>query len=258
MQASNNLANLTHQQTIPMLKAVILDDETRGSNLLSKKLALFEDQLQVEAIFNDPFKALSKIVEINPDVLFLDVEMPGLNGFQFLEKLGSFSFDVIFTTAYDTYTLEALRLSAVDYLVKPIDEDELHTAIFRLHKRVAERKKATTDLKPNHNRLALSTAEGVYFVDKTSIVKIEAMSNYSTFYLNDKKKIIVSKTLKEYEGVLNESYFLRINRSVIANLNYVVKYRKGDGGTLEMLDGDELEVSSSRKEMLMTLLFNEK
>ncbi|RZL42020.1 MAG: response regulator transcription factor [Pedobacter sp.] len=241
-----------------MLKAVILDDETRGSNLLSKKLALFEDQLQVEAIFNDPFKALSKIVEINPDVLFLDVEMPGLNGFQFLEKLGSFSFDVIFTTAYDTYTLEALRLSAVDYLVKPIDEDELHTAIFRLHKRVAERKKTTTQLKPNQNRLALSTAEGVYFVEKTSIVKIEAMSNYSTFYLNDKKKIIVSKTLKEYEGVLNESYFLRINRSVIANLNYVVKYRKGDGGTLEMLDGDELEVSSSRKEMLMSLLFNEK
>lgn len=241
-----------------MLKAIILDDEARGSNLLNRKLAMFEDKLQVEAIFNDPFKALSKIVEINPDVLFLDVEMPGLNGFQFLEKLGSFSFEVIFTTAYDTYTLEALRLSAVDYLVKPIDEDELHTAIYRLQKRVAERKKSTIDLKPNHHRLALSTAEGVYFVDKTNIVKIEAMSNYSTFYLNDKKKIIVSKTLKEYENVLDETYFMRINRSVIVNLNYVVKYRKGDGGTLEMLGGDELEVSSSRKEMLMNLLFNEK
>ncbi|RZK57299.1 MAG: response regulator transcription factor [Pedobacter sp.] len=241
-----------------MLKAIILDDEARGSNLLNKKLAMFEDKLQVEAIFNDPFKALTKIVEINPDVLFLDVEMPGLNGFQFLEKLGSFSFEVIFTTAYDTYTLEALRLSAVDYLVKPIDEDELHTAIYRLQKRVAERKKNVLDLKPNHHRLALSTAEGVYFVDKTNIVKIEAMSNYSTFYLNDKKKIIVSKTLKEYENVLDETYFMRINRSVIVNLNYVVKYRKGDGGTLEMLGGDELEVSSSRKEMLMNLLFNEK
>lgn len=241
-----------------MLKAIILDDEARGSNLLNRKLAMFEDKLQVEAIFNDPFKALSKIVEINPDVLFLDVEMPGLNGFQFLEKLGSFSFEVIFTTAYDTYTLEALRLSAVDYLVKPIDEDELHTAIYRLQKRVAERKKNVLDLKPNHHRLALSTAEGVYFVDKTNIVKIEAMSNYSTFYLNDKKKIIVSKTLKEYENVLDETYFMRINRSVIVNLNYIVKYRKGDGGTLEMLGGDELEVSSSRKEMLMNLLFNEK
>ncbi|WP_113653531.1 LytR/AlgR family response regulator transcription factor [Pedobacter namyangjuensis] len=241
-----------------MLKAIILDDEARGSNLLNRKLAMFDDKLQVEAIFNDPYKALSKIVEINPDVLFLDVEMPGLNGFQFLEKLGSFSFEVIFTTAYDTYTLEALRLSAVDYLVKPIDEDELHTAIYRLQKRVAERKKNITELKPNKHRLALSTAEGVYFVDKTSIVKIEAMSNYSTFYLNDKKKIIVSKTLKEYENILDEAYFLRINRSVIVNLNYVVKYRKGDGGTLEMLGGDELEVSSSRKEMLMALLFNEK
>lgn len=166
-----------------MLKAVILDDEVRGSTLLNRKLAAFGEDLVVDAIFNDPFKALSKIVELDPDVLFLDVEMPGLNGFQFLEKLGSFKFQVIFTTAYDTYTLEALRLSAVDYLVKPIDEDELHTAIFRLKKRVADQSKSmsVTAQKPNQERIALSTAEGVYFVSKSSIMRVEAMSNYSTF-----------------------------------------------------------------------------
>jgi two-component system LytT family response regulator len=239
-----------------MLKAVILDDEERGSSLLSRKLESFEDELEIAAVFNDPYKALSKIVDIQPDVLFLDVEMPGLNGFQFLEKLGSFNFQVVFTTAYDTYTLEALRLSAVDYLLKPIDEEELHTAIFRLKKRFSAYDKPGKDAeKLSRNRLALPTAEGVYLIDKANIVRVEAMSNYSTFYLNDHKKIVVSKTLKEYENVLTEAFFLRINRSVIVNLDYIVKYRKGDGGTLEMSDGTEIEVSASRKEALVDKLF---
>lgn len=240
-----------------MLKAIILDDEERGSALLSRKLEAFGQELQVSAIFNDPFKALSKIVELNPDVLFLDVEMPGLNGFQFLEKLGSFKFQVIFTTAYDTYTLEALRLSAVDYLVKPIDEDELHTAIFRLKKRVADylKRNPAADQSSAPNRLALSTAEGVYFVNKASIMRVEAMSNYSTFYLQDQKKIIVSKTLKEYEDILKDRCFLRVNRSVIINLDYVAKYKRGDGGTLEMTDGTEVEVSPSRKAALVQIMF---
>jgi two-component system LytT family response regulator len=238
-----------------MLTAVILDDETRGSTLLSRKLELFKDELEIAGVFNDPYKAILKIVDLDPDVLFLDVEMPGLNGFQFLEKLGSFRFEVIFTTAYDTYTLEALRLSAVDYLLKPIDEDELHTAIFRLKKRIGDQ--AKSDNKADHSssaRIALSTAEGVYLVDKITIMRVEAMSNYSTFHLADHKKIIVSKTLKEYELVLKDDIFLRVNRSVIVNLNYVVKYRKGDGGTLEMSDGTEIEVSSSRKDCLMEKL----
>jgi len=239
-----------------MLKAVILDDEERGSSLLTRKLESFEDELEVSAVFNDPYKALSKIMDIQPNVLFLDVEMPGLNGFQFLEKLGSFNFQVVFTTAYDTYTLEALRLSAVDYLLKPIDEEELHTAIFRLKKRFLANDKQGKDAdKPSRNRLALPTAEGVYLVDKANIIRVEAMSNYSTFYLNDHKKIVVSKTLKEYENVLTDTFFLRINRSVIVNLDYIVKYRKGDGGTLEMSDGTEVEVSASRKEALVDKLF---
>ena len=235
-----------------MLKAVILDDELRGSTLLNRKLDFFKDDLEVVAVFNDPYKALSKIVDLHPDVLFLDVEMPGLNGFEFLEKLGSFDFQVIFTTAYDTYTLEALRLSAVDYLLKPIDEDELHTAIFRLKKRMAEHPRSHIAETPG--RLALSTAEGVYLIDSSSIIRIEAMSNYSTFYLRDQKKIMVSKTLKEYENTLQGNNFLRISRSAIVNLDFVVKYRKGDGGTLEMSDGTEVEVSSTRKEALLEKL----
>jgi two-component system LytT family response regulator len=240
-----------------MLKAAILDDEIKGSKLLSQKLAVFEDELQIVAIFNDAEKASIALLNSDIDVLFLDVEMPGLNGFQVLERLGTFNFEVIFTTAYDTYTLEALRLSAIDYLLKPVDEDDLQLAITRLKKRVAEKasfKEIKKEGKPK-NRLALPTAEGVYIVDKATIIRVEAMSNYSVFLLTDHKKIVVSKTLKEYEAVLHDSNFMRINRSVIVNLDFVTKYRKGDGGTLELTDGAEIEVSPQKKELLIQRLF---
>ncbi|TCC88676.1 response regulator transcription factor [Pedobacter frigiditerrae] len=240
-----------------MLKAIILDDETRGSNLLNHKLANFADVLEVSAIFNDPIKALAAVEEIKPNVIFLDVEMPGLNGFQFLEKLGSFNFEVIFTTAYDHYTLDALRLSALDYLLKPVDEDELERAIHRLSKRITEKSNFNQEKtkKTPPNRMALTTAEGIYLVDRNNIARVEAMSNYSVFILSDSKKIVVSKTLKEYENVLDDEHFMRINRSVIVNLDYVVKYRKGDGGTLEFADGTEIEVSSLKKDELLKRLF---
>ena len=240
-----------------MLKAAILDDEVKGSKLLTHKLDVFEDELQVVAVFNDAEKAAKAISQLDTDVLFLDVEMPGLNGFQVLEQLGAFDFEVIFTTAYDTYTLDALRLSAVDYLLKPVDEDELQLAITRLKKRVAEKaahKEIKKEEKPK-NRLALPTAEGVYIVDKANIIRVEAMSNYSVFILTDAKKIVVSKTLKEYEYALDADNFMRVNRSVIVNLNFVVKYRKGDGGTLELSDGAEIEVSTQKKEALLQKLF---
>lgn len=240
-----------------MLKAAILDDEIRGSKLLAHKLDIFEDELQVVGIFNEPAKALDSITELNIDVLFLDVEMPGMNGFQFLERLGTFNFEVIFTTAYDSYTLDALRISAVDYLLKPVDQEDLQTAITRLRKRVAEKMmyKAVKLEKKATNRLALPTAEGVYLVEKANILRVEAMSNYSVFLLADAKKIVVSKTLKDYENVLDDEHFMRINRSVIINLDYVVKYRKGDGGTLELSDGSEIEVSPQKKDLLLQRLF---
>ena len=240
-----------------MLRAAILDDEIRGSKLLAHKLAVFESELQVVGVFNQPSLAANEVAALHIDVIFLDVEMPVMNGFQFLEKLGSFDFEVIFTTAYDSYTLDALRLSAVDYLLKPIDEEELATAIMRLKKRVNEKaryKLVKPEKKPN-NRLALPTAEGVYIVDKANIIRVEAMSNYSVFLLTDAKKIVVSKTLKEFEPVLDDAHFMRINRSVIVNLDFVVKYRKGDGGTLELSDGSEIEVSPQKKEALLLWLY---
>lgn len=240
-----------------MLKAVILDDELRGSKLLQKKLEPYAGQLSVTAVFNSPHEALEQIKGLGPDVLFLDVEMPGLNGFQFLEKLGAFTFEVIFVTAYDAYTLEALRVSALDYLMKPVDEDELKAAIDRLIAKLpAKKNKPGPALSAmSGSRVALPTAEGVYLVKKTDIIRIEAMNNYSTFYLLDNKKIMISKTLKEYEQMLTDGFFFRVNRSCMVNLEYVVKYKKGDGGTLELADGKEIEVSAQRKEELILKLF---
>jgi two-component system LytT family response regulator len=237
-----------------MIRAAILDDEERGSRLLGQKLQHFKEELQVLAVFNLPKEALKKIGGLSIDVLFLDVEMPEMNGFQFLEQLGEFKFEVIFTTAYDTYTIEALRLSAVDYLLKPINEDELGQAIDRLKKKLTT-KTASHGPQPDkpvtRSRISLPTSEGVHLVNKANIIRIEAMSNYSAFILTDGKKIVVSKTLKEYEQILENDVFMRVNRSVIVNLDHVVKYKRGDGGSLELVDGCEVEVSAQKKEEVM-------
>ncbi|MCT1529516.1 LytTR family DNA-binding domain-containing protein [Sphingobacterium daejeonense] len=242
-----------------MIKAVILDDEIRGSNLLHHKLQEFQNSLSIDAIYNDPQKALLEISKIEVDVLFLDVEMPFMNGFEFLEKLGQFNFEVIFVTAYNIYTLDALKANALDYLLKPVNNEELKKAISKLEQKLVQKEKLRkADLienRPHLSRIALPTAEGIHLVKKDDILKVEAMSNYSIFFLNNLSKIIVSRTLKEFEILFEHTQLLRVNRSVIVNLDYIVKYKKGEGGTIEMMDGSEIEVSPSKKKQLMDRLF---
>ncbi len=242
-----------------MIKAVILDDEVKGSSLLQHKLNAFADVITVERIFNDAQLALAEIQKIKPDVLFLDVEMPVMNGFQFLEALGQFEFDVIFVTAYNVYTLDALRANALDYLLKPVDPDELACALNKLVKKLASKAELVKMNAVNRvgtgTRLALPTVEGIYFVKKEEIIKVEAMSNYSVFNLSNLSKIIVSKTLKEFESLLEADGFVRVNRSVIVNLHFVTRYKKGEGGSIELIDGSEVEVSASKKQFLLNQLF---
>lgn len=242
-----------------MINAIILDDEIKGSSLLQHKLNEFSALVTVMKIYNDPTQALDEIQSLKPDVLFLDVEMPVMNGFQFLEQLGQFDFEVIFVTAYNVYTLDALRANALDFLLKPVDPDELATALTKLAKIIAAKREAIEMViptaQPTNSRIALPTVEGIYFVKREEIIRVEAMSNYSVFNLVNMSRIIVSKTLKEYETMLESQNFLRINRSVIVNLDYVVKYKKGDGGCVELVGGSEFEVSPSRKYALIQRLF---
>lgn len=174
---------------------------------------------------------------LQPDVVFLDVEMPVMDGFQLLENIGQFEFEVIFVTAYHAYTLDALRADALDFLLKPVDPDELSHAIHKLKNKILNKKLLASSparCTSNQTKILLPTLEGIYFVKKSDLIKIEAMSNYSVFYQINGTEIIVSKTLKEYESLLEMDNFIRANRSVIINLDYVSRYKRGDGGDVRI------------------------
>ncbi|VTP90129.1 LytR/AlgR family response regulator transcription factor [Sphingobacterium daejeonense] len=155
--------------------------------------------------------------------------------------------------------MDALKANALDYLLKPVNNEELKKAISKLEQKLVQKEKLRkADLienRPHLSRIALPTAEGIHLVKKDDILKVEAMSNYSIFFLNNLSKIIVSRTLKEFEILFEHTQLLRVNRSVIVNLDYIVKYKKGEGGTIEMMDGSEIEVSPSKKKQLMDRLF---
>jgi two-component system, LytTR family, response regulator len=248
-----------------MIRVVLVDDEPQSCKLLSIKLKAIEEDIEIVGFFHHPDKAIPGIRKLKPAVVFLDIEMPGMNGFQMLEKMEEFDFEVIFVTAYDEYILNALRISALDYLLKPVDTEELTNALDRLKKKISIHNSVHTKeqlelfgetIREKHlpKRLALTTSTGIVFLKINEIIRVEALSNYSTFYLVNKQKIMVSKTLKEYEPILTMQNFFRVNRSCIVNTDYIVKYKNEDGGMLELQDGCKIGVGPHRKNELVELL----
>jgi two-component system, LytTR family, response regulator len=249
-----------------MIKVVLVDDEPQSSKSLAIKLKAVAEDVEIVGSFHHPDKALSGIKKIKPELVFLDIAMPGMNGFQLLEKIEGFDFEVIFVTAYDEYILDALRVSALDYLLKPVDSEELKNALTRLRRKLAigdnsvrskeQIKPPLENIKEHYapKRLALATLQGIVFLKISEIIRVEALSNYSTFYLINRQKIMVSKTLKEFEPILTMQNFFRVNRSCIVNTDYIIKYRNEDGGILELQDGSEISVGPHRKNELMELL----
>jgi two-component system, LytTR family, response regulator len=247
------------------MKVALIDDERQSIDALKAKLEFFDADIQIVAAFQSPVEAAEKLKNYDPDVVFIDIEMPQLNGFQLLEKLAPYRFEVVFVTAYNLYAVRALRISAFDYLLKPIDIEELTQTVERLKLKFSQPK--TAEVEPNDERLpllvealkklansekqpdriALSTQDGVLFIWTKDIVRVEAMSNYSSFYLASKQRVVVSKTLKDFEEILPEVNFVRVSRSAVVNLNHVTKYQRGDGGTLSLTDGSEVEVSPNKK-----------
>jgi two-component system, LytTR family, response regulator len=249
-----------------MIRVVLVDDEPQSCKSLAIKLKDVAEDVEIIGTYHDPESAISGIRKSKPDVIFLDIEMPGMNGFQLLEKMEKFDFEVIFVTAYDEYMLSALRISALDYLLKPVDTEELKNALARLRKKILMQENAQhtkeqlellgDTLKEQHapKRLALATLQGIVFLRINEIIRVEALSNYSTFFLINKQKIMVSKTLKEFESVLTMQNFFRVNRSCIVNTDYIVKYKNEDGGVLELQDGSEVGLGPHRKNELIELL----
>lgn len=245
-----------------MITATIVDDEPDCCESLVMLLERYCPEVKVLDICYSAETALQSVKEHEPQILFLDIEMPFMNGFQLLEKLGNINFELIFTTSYDQYAIKAIRFSALDYLLKPVDREELQKAVQKAAQRnqhpVPQQlemllKKINNPTIPI-NKIAIPTMEGFQLLPAESIISCESESNYTHLFLKDKRKIIASRNLKEIEELLEDYPFIRIHNSHIVNINEVEKYIKGEGGYLVMSDGSTINVSRSRKELLLKKL----
>lgn len=245
-----------------MISAIIIDDERHSCDALKMLLDKCCPQVQVAAICNSGEEGLKKIDELKPQLIFLDIEMPHMNGFQMLEQLPTINFELIFTTSYDQYAITAFKFSALDYLLKPVDREELEKAVQKVSKRINPPVSQQLEIllqKINQptiaiQRIALPTMQGLEFVPVELIISCSSSNNYTEFFLKDKKKLLVSRTLKETEDMLADHSFIRVHNSHIVNLNAITRYVKGEGGYLVMADGSTVDVSRSRKELLLQKL----
>ncbi|MES2777749.1 MAG: LytTR family DNA-binding domain-containing protein [Bacteroidota bacterium] len=244
-----------------MLTAIILEDEPDSRNLLAGFLRDYFPQIQVVASVDNVASALDRIYSLDPDVVFMDIQLKGETCFELLEKLGEIKFEIIFTTAYDSYMLKAIKISAIDYLLKPINVDELRPAIEKAgKKRMQLLMNKNLEILVSNSRnnrkdhkIAIASSEGFVFVKVSDIVYLEADNAYTIFFLNDKQKITASKNLKEYEELLVDHGFFRIHKSYIINMAEIVKYIRGEGGTVIMTNNMAIEVSRRRKEDFLRL-----
>ncbi len=253
-----------------MLKAVLIDDEQENINALQIKLSMVCPEVSIAASFTNPADAIVFFSDnTDIDILFLDVEIPVLNGFQLLDALPFRNYEVIMVTAYAEYALKAIKASALDYLLKPVEYDELRKAVNKViekHQKEKQIIKQITELSSaiKHSfqqteKILLHSSKDAHWVQLSNVIRINGENNYSTFYLNDGSKIMVSKTLKEFEEKLEVQHFFRVNKSQIINLNYLTKLLKPDVLMVQMTDGTQIEVSVRRKAELLKMLesFNE-
>lgn len=241
-----------------MIRAIIIDDEQHSSDRLAHLLANHcKHSILLEGVFQTEADSLRAIQALKPALVFLDIQIHDKTGFDLLQALPSIDFEVIFTTAYEKYAIQAFKFSAVDYLLKPVDKEELIQAVYRLEKRLADRKVThrletlLSNLKtfdPITKKIALPTSGGFMFVTVSEIIRCQSHINYTTLFLTGNRKITVAKTLKEFEQLLSEYNFFRVHNSHLINLSYMLHYKKGKGGMVIMADKSEIEVSIRRKE----------
>jgi len=249
-----------------MIKAIIVDDEPYCISVLFTLLQKYCPEVELLASCSSGAEALKAIQNLQPDLVFLDVEMPRMNGFEMLEQLPSVDFHLVFTTSYDQYALKAIRFSAIDYLLKPIDREELQKAVQKVKQHFQRPMTQQLEIllqkiaqpSPAISKVALPTMDGLQMVSVNSIISCESDSNYTIVLLKDKQKLVVSRTLKDIEEMLEDHSFARVHHSHLVNLNEIEKYMKGEGGYLIMSDGSSIDVSRSKKETLLKKLLHEK
>jgi two-component system LytT family response regulator len=244
-----------------MIRCVLIDDESNSLEMMEWLLKTYCPQVQIEAMCNAASKGIEAINKFKPDLVFLDIEMPHMNGFDMLEQFDKLFFDVVFCTAYDQFAIKAFKYSALNYLLKPVDPDDLKETIRRIEEKKSSPSREQIDLlfqnirqtvsKPVVQRIALTTGDGMIFVPTQDILYCQAESNYTSVALVGGKKILVSKVLKEIDETLSGPDFFRIHNSYLINLNHIKKYVRGEGGYIIMEDGANISISRSRRQEFM-------
>jgi len=238
-----------------MLKALLVDDET--NNLESLQFLLHNDCEGVKVVGKvcNAGQARDWLAKHTADVIFLDISMPGENGFQFLASLVEYDFKVVFVTAYNEYAIQAIKANALDYILKPVNIDELQTAVEKLKRSVSSPVAAgqnqqllkhllqTVNTKIPPKKIALPQLGGISFIEVDDMVSLQADSNYTIIHMNTMQKLVISKTLKEFEELLDQTQFARIHKSYIVNLQYIKEYSTTDGGIVKMTDGSQWSIS---------------
>lgn len=244
-------------------KILIIDDESRTRTLLSKMIESIGFDVEIYPEGSSVASGIEAIHRINPDILLLDIQMPDGSGFELLEQLETRDFEVIFVTAHQEYAIRAIKSSALDYILKPVElselEQALENAIVSLKNKKdlsAQYEALLNNIQSDKKKIILRTIESLYIFDINDIVRCQSERNYTNFFINDGRKIIISKTLKDYEDVLQYPLFLRCHRSHIINLNYLDRYDKSNGGTIVMKDGSEIPLSRSSKDRFFEILDN--
>lgn len=244
-----------------MIEAVIVDDEIKALQSLSWELTNFSDEIHVIASFTDPFEALDYLSDNPPDCLFLDIEMPTMDGFQFIQKLKSRNFPVVITTAYNQYAIKALKNEAIDYLLKPIDTDDLKDTIVKIKKynsRIFATERLEQVLKnfhknPIHKKITLNTDGKLVFLSSDEILFAESDGNYSTIYLADGHKIVLTKKLKEVNKLLPGESFFRIHNSYVINIGKIKEFIKTDGYVI-LESNHKIPVSRQKKSDFLDMI----
>jgi len=248
-----------------MLKAVIIEDEKRSRETLTGLVKLYCNQVDLVGEADGVHTGLKLIRDKDPDLVFLDIQMPDGSGFKLLEMLGDVRFDVIFTTAYDQFAIKAFKYSALDYLLKPIYPDDLIEAVDK-----ANKKKEKMNLKPNIDtlldnikkseneppKIVLSTSDKINIVKVNEIIRCESDNYYTLYHFTNGEKLLVSKTLKENEEMLAEYNFIRPHKSHLVNAAHIKGFLKSDGGYIIMSDESKIPVSRRKKEMIMNIMNN--
>jgi two-component system LytT family response regulator len=246
------------------INAILIDDEKSSLQSLTYELNAYCPEVEVLAAIKDPVQGLAHLQKSPPDVLFLDIEMPGMNAFELLQQLPEINFDVIFVTAYDQFAIKAFDFNASDYLLKPVRKDKLIQAVQKVLDR-QQHKLDKTDLealiqnirvqtRSGLENIALPTSDGFSMVHVNDIAHLQADSNYTWVYLGNQKKHLIAKTLKDMEGMLDFPQYFRAHKSHLVNLNHVDRYVRGQGGYLVLKDGTQIPVARTQKSDLMQML----